>query len=73
MIKVLINGEKCKGCGLCIQVCPKKILRFSDNINSMGYSIIMCTDQDACILCKSCALVCPDVVFTLQKQDSGGK
>ncbi|WP_022851184.1 4Fe-4S dicluster domain-containing protein [Limisalsivibrio acetivorans] len=73
MLKVVINGDKCKGCGLCIEVCPKKILRFSEKINAMGYTMVECTDQDLCILCKSCALVCPDLVFTLNDGKGGSE
>lgn len=68
MPKVTIKKNKCKACGLCIEVCPVKILRLSSEVNVMGYNPVECTDDDKCILCTSCALVCPDVVFTLVKE-----
>lgn len=67
MPKVIIKKEKCKACGLCIEVCPKKILRLSTDVNKLGYNPVECTDESLCILCKACATVCPDVVFTLKK------
>lgn len=68
MAKVEVNSVKCKGCGLCIDVCPKDILEFSKDVNKMGYNFVVCTSQEDCILCKSCALVCPDVAITLNKE-----
>lgn len=69
MNKFEVIEVKCKGCGLCIAVCPKNILRYSDKVNQMGYTVVECIDQEACILCKSCAIVCPDVAIKLNKPD----
>lgn len=69
MPKVEINIEKCKGCGLCVQICPKHILEFSGKFNSAGYNYVQCIDESKCIVCKSCALMCPDLVFTLYKEE----
>lgn len=33
MPKVTFNSEECKACGLCVNVCPKKILQLSDKLN----------------------------------------
>jgi len=69
MQKVVIDIQKCKGCGLCLEVCPKNILNFSSKYNEAGYNYVECIDDDSCIVCKSCAIVCPDLVFTLYKPD----
>ena len=61
MDKVIISEETCKGCGLCVEFCPKKILKLSDDvINAKGYSPAVCIDQSECIGCTFCATVCPD-------------
>ena len=35
--KHIIDNDICKGCGLCIAVCPKNVLEMSEEVNSMGY------------------------------------
>lgn len=54
----------CKGCELCVTVCPKQILKISDTeVNEMGYHPISVVDQEACTGCAVCALMCPDGVI----------
>lgn len=68
MANVIINEEKCKGCGLCVRACPKKILALSTKkLNSKGYHPAEVTDMEACIACASCARTCPDAVITIEK------
>ena len=31
------NSEECKGCGLCVEACPPKVLRLADRLNRYGY------------------------------------
>ena len=66
--KVTFATEFCKGCELCITVCPKKILAIDTKVtNAKGYHPAGITDQDACIACASCAKICPDSVITVEK------
>jgi len=66
MAKVTFNEDKCKGCGLCVTACPKKIVQLSNRMNSKGYHPAEISDQSACIGCASCAIMCPDTVITVQ-------
>ena len=68
MAKLTFKTDECKGCGLCVEVCPKKILRISpDVINKKGHHPAECTDMDACIACASCATMCPDCIIKVEK------
>ncbi|MEZ4357961.1 MAG: 4Fe-4S binding protein [Eubacteriales bacterium] len=68
MAKVVIDDKKCKGCGLCIDVCPKKILAFDKSrLNEIGYHPIMVTNMEECIGCAMCARMCPDVILEIFK------
>ena len=57
MKKPLISVEKCKGCGLCIGACPKKILEMSSAFNKQGVNYPKCKDEPSCIGCKFCAMI----------------
>ena len=66
-IHLTFRQDRCKGCGLCVSVCPKHILSLDGGTNVKGYHPVTCTDQAACIGCASCARMCPDVVITIEK------
>jgi len=54
-----VDGEECKGCGLCVEACPPKVIRLSDKLNHYGYR--MATYAGAgCTGCGICFLVCPE-------------
>jgi 2-oxoglutarate ferredoxin oxidoreductase subunit delta len=66
---VLIDLDRCKGCGLCTHVCPSNILALStETLNARGYHPVMVTDPEACTGCASCATICPDVVFAVYRR-----
>ena len=67
MEKVEFNKELWKGCNLCIEACPKKILVVSKERNAKGFSTVECVDQSKCISCTFCAVMCPDLVITVRK------
>ena len=67
MARAVFREDRCKGCGLCIEFCPKKILTYSSHINPSGYHPATCTDQSACIGCAICARTCPDLVIEVFK------
>ena len=67
---VKFKEERCKGCELCVNACPKKILAVQkEKINKQGYHPIGCVDEEACIGCASCALMCPDGAISVYKED----
>ncbi len=68
MAKLTFETEKCKGCGLCVSVCPKKLLVLAkDKINSKGHNPVEITDQEKCIGCAFCATMCPDCIITVER------
>ena len=68
MAKLTFKTDNCKGCGLCVDVCPKHVLQLAaDKINKKGYSPAEMTDQSQCIGCAFCATMCPDCIITVEK------
>jgi 2-oxoglutarate ferredoxin oxidoreductase subunit delta len=65
---VVIDVEACKGCELCIDACPPKVLVMtSDQVNTRGYRYPVLAP--GCTGCRACAQICPDFVFQVYKFD----
>lgn len=70
MYRVTFTEEYCKGCGLCVNFCPKKIIGFASHINRQGYNPATIVEMDKCTGCAICARVCPDVAISIVKEDA---
>ncbi|MBW1650658.1 MAG: ferredoxin family protein [Deltaproteobacteria bacterium] len=60
-----IEIDRCKGCGLCVEVCPKNVLAISDKVNTKGYFPAYQAKQEDCIFCSTCCIMCPDVAIII--------
>ncbi|MBQ3791814.1 MAG: 4Fe-4S binding protein [Clostridia bacterium] len=68
MAKLTFRSDACKGCGLCVDACPKHLLKLSEDIiNKKGHHPAVITDQASCIACAFCATMCPDCIITVEK------
>ena len=68
MVRVTINEQICKGCGLCVRACPNNVLALSKTkLNAKGYHPAEVVNQEACIGCASCGRTCPDVAITIER------
>ena len=50
--KVTVDVEECKGCGLCVEVCPRAVFAMEGGKAGL-------IDKDACIECGACKKNCP--------------
>jgi len=57
----------CKGCGLCIEKCPRGTLVWSKKLGVYGTPAVKPKDEDSCIACKICEMVCPDCAIYIEK------
>ncbi len=68
MAKTEINVNVCKGCGLCVEVCPKKLISLDKTVlNVKGYHPAQISDMELCIGCGMCAIMCPDCAISVEK------
>ena len=68
MAKLTFDTNRCKGCGLCVEACPKGLLAIArDKINQKGHHPAEITDQEKCTGCAFCAMMCPDCVIKVER------
>ncbi len=67
-----IAADRCKGCSLCVGICPKCVLALDEStVNALGYHAVQLTDAAVCTSCALCARICPDAVFTVYARPKG--
>ena len=70
--EITINREICKGCYLCISVCPNEIITVSDHLNQQGYypaeTKINNQGGKDCVACAMCATICPDIAIEVYSE-----
>ena len=59
-----VNTGWCKGCYLCMSVCPKSVLEMSDRVKA---TVVKESD---CIGCMQCENICPDLAITVTERAS---
>ena len=57
---IQIDRERCKGCALCVEFCPRDCISLSDELNLKGYFVAAFDESTDCNACRNCALMCPD-------------
>lgn len=71
-LKVKVLGQYCKGCGYCVNFCPKKVLAFGKERNGLGAFPPVVMRPDDCIQCGICATMCPDAAIELREEGQNG-
>ena len=75
--KIIIDTERCKGCGLCVAVCPKNCIVISKHSNKNGYFPAQVnpirsktpTSNEVCTGCAMCALICPEAIIEVFRDE----
>lgn len=65
-LRVIIDAERCKGCRLCIAVCPPAVLGLGP-LNAKGYPVAVLLDNERCTSCTACALICPEAAMIVYR------
>jgi len=67
--RLTISRERCKGCELCVAVCPNGVLTMSNDFNSKMNHVACATHPEACTGCKRCTDICPDAAIEIDASD----
>lgn len=58
--ELVVNADWCKGCGICVAFCPRKVLE-------MKHEKVVISNLEACIKCSLCEQRCPDYAIFLRE------
>lgn len=65
--QVIIDSEICKGCEICVDMCPYKVLEMTNIIGAYGVPIPQAVREEKCTGCDVCVIFCPDMAITVKK------
>jgi len=68
--QVYIDEERCKGCGYCVEFCPRAVLRMSSRLSSKGYNLAEVDDESRCLACGFCEVICPEFAIKISTTNS---
>lgn len=65
-VNIHIIEERCRGCGFCIEFCPRNVLERSEEYTSRGYHPPKVVRIEDCAMCRLCERICPDFAIFLE-------
>ncbi len=63
--EIVVIGDRCKGCGYCIEFCPKKGLGYGNKLNIHGVHPPVVKNDEECVRCGMCEAICPHMAIFL--------
>jgi 2-oxoglutarate ferredoxin oxidoreductase subunit delta len=69
MNRLWVNEKYCKGCLICVNICPTGAIKASEEMNRKGYLVPVESDMMLCKACGDCVLMCPDFAIAVEKSD----
>ncbi len=69
--KVEVDGQACKACGYCIEVCPANVFARTAGFNGRGYRPVAAERAAGCIGCRRCFFACPDFAIDITALPAG--
>ena len=64
---LVLQTNRCKGCDLCINVCPNKALEKSKTLNKSVQYPPAAVEGGKCTYCRLCEYTCPDFSIYVAK------
>ena len=63
-----VDPKMCKGCHICIFVCPHGVLKKADAVDNRGFFLPVVADLEACVVCRLCEMECPDFAISVVEE-----
>jgi 2-oxoglutarate ferredoxin oxidoreductase subunit delta len=60
--------NRCKGCSMCVEYCPRQVLKMSDKFNRRGYHVPTVDRPSECVGCRFCEEICPEFAIFCEDQ-----
>ncbi|MBM3187953.1 MAG: 4Fe-4S dicluster domain-containing protein [Chloroflexi bacterium] len=67
--RILINQDWCKGCYLCVSVCPRDVLDIDRETWLSSRHPVLVRQPERCTACRNCELLCPDLAIEVIEAD----
>jgi 2-oxoglutarate ferredoxin oxidoreductase subunit delta len=65
---IIIYRHFCKGCEICVEVCPKDVLRMAVTPDRWEGAVVEVVDVEACNACMLCEHQCPDFAIEVYNE-----
>ena len=53
MVNIIVDNDKCTGCGICVDSCPVTVFDLKDNKSVPAR-------MEDCLVCRACEVQCPE-------------
>lgn len=63
---ISVDTFLCKGCGICVEMCPRKVFEWSEELSEKGVHYPVPANAEKCVKCKLCELLCPDFAIAVK-------
>ena len=63
MVRIEINGKWCKGCLICVEMCPRHVFDVDEATYVEGVHPVVAARPGDCSKCMQCELLCPDLAI----------
>lgn len=65
MARIYVDSNLCKGCGICVEFCPRRVFKLKEDLSESGVHLAVATEEEKCTLCHLCELYCPDFAIAV--------
>ena len=65
-VDIKIDQDRCKGCDLCLNVCPAKVFQESNEVGEKGFNLRIARQAGECSNCGLCKLFCPEGAILIE-------